>query len=802
MANYSQRYVHLHQTYVIMNSVGINFGEYETPEACVAALLDRGLFNEARSYAQAHQLSEDDVTLKEVESKLHEYENSRLWSLEKTRLDVWRQFQATFVDRRCAPDVAGTFFLERVRNDRGGGDAPDNVLFTAPETVLLLMTAQSWLSGSVTGSEPCRDEAELETLETQVWRLKIEIEVEFNQSAPTDLVPRAASSSVTTSVRAGDDTFARVGALQPHWVRGWGTKEATLMDSWSPPNPTVVGQSVIPLVSTPEERQALDTLIGALLADGDLAAASKLAARFQYQSQDLLLATIAFQLATESMSPKEAGARLVDIVAEDFGQLDTQQALRTLSQYCGPGEDCCRRLATNYTVARSLGVSYKSMLAQEAFKVLNSIVKRGPESFDLAQQFISWNKLAKSEVSQLLGHQYVKQLADSDIDNQDSDHTPPTPNATDWTTWGTDEFGQFANLCDPGVLGDYLLGTVYSDEPVKVDGALATNDVKLNPGAEVTLLCRAHYCFVLACNTDAIDLVLAAARDLTARFVVKRHFRPLIRLLTSVRRYREMEYIFDALVNNDRFELLLAKDKMAGDAAGVAELKAALRDYLLRRHPKDTEKLQMVSLHFTMYREIGENRLTGAQQQIRALGKHAPGSAKVKDLLFIIQMLSEAAQNLMTEECQRKARRCLTLARLVGLQVQMVDVALLNLDRTDVARFLIEHSSFKESLVVAQAYSQSTTSDWVSPIYTQVVQRGNPEYFDDVRAAIRVTPAMYKEFAAIFLRDPARNDCAANFQALLSECPDTFVQHTLAKEVGLAAFAKNMELEHEALVRA
>jgi len=804
-ANYSKHYVHLHQTYMIMNSVGMNSSEYDSPESCVSALLERGLFNEARSYAQAHQLSEDTVTLKEVEAKLQEYENSRLWSLEKTRLDVWKQFQSTFVDRHCAPDVAGGFFLSRVQNDRGGDMDQPGKFYTTPETVMLLKTALMWLDGSVSGTKACQIQIALEDLQTLVWKLRIDIEVAFSQraSGKADAGTRMLSA-VASCVRSGEDSFVRNGTLEPGRIRGWGTKEATLIDSWRPKDShDALGPGAIPLVSTAEERQALDALIGALLIEGDLIAASMLAGRFQYHSRDLLLAITAFELANETIAPATAGARLQEFTSEKFADVDTLQALRILCQYCGPGEDCCRRLMTNYTVTRTLNMSYKAMLAQEALKVLRHLVRRGPLSFDLAQQFISRNKLAKSDVSQLLGLEYVSHLSASDSVGGADGARASSPTYANWSTWGQDEFSQFANLSDPGILGMYLLETVYSDKPVIVDEMFveADDEIKLNPEAEVTVLCRAHYCFILACNTDAIDHVLVAAQDLTRRFVAQRLYQPLIRLLTSVKRYRDMEYIFDALVDNDRFELLLAKDRMAGDAVGVAELKAALRDYLLRKHPKDTEKLQMVSLHFTMYREIGENRLANAQQHIRALGKSAPGAGKLKDLLFIIQMLAEAAQNLMTEECQRKARKCLTLARLVGLQVQMVDVPLLNLDRHDVSQFLLQHPLFPESLVVAQAYEQCTSSDWIPSLYAQVVQRGNFEYFEGIRSATRITTGMYKELAAIFLRDPARNDLAVHFQTLLCECPDIFVRHGLAKEVGLFTFAASLEEQHGTLVR-
>ena len=86
------------------------------------------------------------------------------------------------------------------------------------------------------------------------------------------------------------------------------------------------------------------------------------------------------------------------------------------------------------------------------------------------------------------------------------------------------------------------------------------------------------------------------------------------------------------------------------------------------------------------YREIGDNRLETAMEHIRKFGETAPGMTGSKDLLFIVQMLSEAASHMLTEGCLRKARQCMLLTRLVGLQVQMLDKMLLNLSPNAVSQ--------------------------------------------------------------------------------------------------------------------
>ncbi len=49
--------------------------------------------------------------------------------------------------------------------------------------------------------------------------------------------------------------------------------------------------------------------------------------------------------------------------------------------------------------------------------------------------------------------------------------------------------------------------------------------------------------------------------------------------------------------------------------------------------------LEMLSLHFCMHRAIGEAQLGRARTMLRTMGSHAPGTARVSDLLVVAQLL-------------------------------------------------------------------------------------------------------------------------------------------------------------------
>lgn len=395
--------------------------------------------------------------------------------------------------------------------------------------------------------------------------------------------------------------------------------------------------------------------------------------------------------------------------------------------------------------------------------------------------------------------------------------------------WTDSDLAQYVNLCDePTVLGRQLMEIVRHGNTAT---PLEDQAPEMTVTMEVELLIRAHFCYVLVCSMDGIDSVLKLAQERVPRYVEKHEYRALVRLLTGIKKFREMEFVLDILMAKDKFELIMSKRVLANDPDGQLELKMALRDYLVRRHPvcwrwafffskldgifvgcvtcdlltsplpplsiysnqqEKEEVLQMVFLHFSMFREIGINRLQNATQQIRRLGRQPPGHARSKDLLFIIQMLSEAAQSLMKEDCPRLARQCLTLARLVGLQLQMVDVALLNLSRSAVTQFLQRHPDFRESLVVATAYDRDSMSEWILPIYEQVIKNGNFRYLDHMHENLSLPRSVYSDVVRTHVRDSQSGQHAANLKEFIEYCPDQVTRFALFREAGLHGEARGL----------
>ena len=751
----------------------------------MSALVDKGLFEQARVLARAHSLSEDMVTLRQVEQRLGQFRNSCLWTLEKARLDVWQQCQDMFIVHHAGPTTAGEFFVRMADPLRNGG-----LTLTARERVMLLTTGLNWLTGMVTGSDSQCSVSQQQQLEMEIWLLKIKMEARgeaplVRQLNSTFLPP---SSPVLLSVDLGS-------ASDVPGVRGWGTADCALPDiapPFLPPTPGGEGAAGSPAgqLETMAEWQALDLIIGRLLTVGNIVQARNLALQFRYRNRDVLLVCCALQLAQEAMQPSQVPADIQELLQQDVTSLDTLPALRVFVSSCHRASECCRRIATNYEVAKALNMSYKGMLVKEAMKVLRFLLLRGDSVFELARNFIVLNQLKKMEVSRVLATLYIEQVLN------------PDPDSPAWSAWSEAGFSHFANLCDdPALLGRHLLSAV-SDAAPEILNFLEKRASVLPIPVEVNLLCRAHSCFVLVCSMDGIDAVMTRARERVNHFAAEHNYEALVRLLTGIKKFREMEYVLDLLIEQDQFELLLSKRLMVHDTEGALELKMALRDYLIRhRRPEDADRLEMVSLHFSMHREIGENRLDAARAYMRRLGKQPPGTARTKDLDLIIQMLREAATNFGKEQCPRQMRQCLTLAHLVGLQVQLADRALLNMSSGGVAQFMLEHPVLAETLIVAAAFDKLALGEWIMPLYNQAVVQGHTQYLHDFLNYFVAPTSLYHDLLAMFQRDPQRQAHAAAFEQALDTCPDLFARHAVAQQAGLQHYADHLVLEHPMLNR-
>lgn len=117
----------------------------------------------------------------------------------------------------------------------------------------------------------------------------------------------------------------------------------------------------------------------------------------------------------------------------------------------------------------------------------------------------------------------------------------------------------------------------------------------------IELLIRSHDCFTADCNMEGISTILRKCQSIITLLLTLKSWKLIVRLLTGVARYTEMNYVFHILRENDQFEFLLRKGSRKDNG-----LKVALLKYLKKYCPEERELYRMVALHFTLFSEIAQ----------------------------------------------------------------------------------------------------------------------------------------------------------------------------------------------------
>jgi spatacsin len=163
----------------------------------------------------------------------------------------------------------------------------------------------------------------------------------------------------------------------------------------------------------------------------------------------------------------------------------------------------------------------------------------------------------------------------------------------------------------------------------------------------------------------------------------------------------------DFLWNNSQFEMLFGKGIGKND-----KLRLALLDYLKKNHPTDHETYTMVTLNFTMHREIAVMLEEAAYQQLKLLeNKQIENTSEIlTDLQSILQYFGDAAQSYMKEDCVKQAEVCIKKARLIALQISFLssNLIIVNLNSAAASKFIINHSNFWEASFIITIFLNIT----------------------------------------------------------------------------------------------
>ncbi|KAG8230732.1 hypothetical protein J437_LFUL011067, partial [Ladona fulva] len=339
--------------------------------------------------------------------------------------------------------------------------------------------------------------------------------------------------------------------------------------------------------------------------------------------------------------------------------------------------------------------------------------------------------------------------------------------------WGLsldDHFPAILDLCEDdttcSLLGDSLL--MVANDLLSADPPHRRKVVEL--------LIRSHDCHTRACNMEGISRILHHARILTSSLLLEEEWSLMVRLLTGIRRYTEMNYILLILREHEQFEYVLSKgmDKVPG-------LRVALLDFLRRHCPGDKELLRLVVLHFRLHSEAAELWLSEANAIIAGLPRYMTSSDsspkmnlmaercleeklpllecsnKLKaDLRLAIQSYSHAAEYYLQANQPNAASKCAHQAELTALQISIVDVpdteiapCLLLLESLQVALIVKTILSFPQAWILVRAYE--VVGNWAAAIYTRYVLNGDSSYLADFLRCKTLTSTIMEDIARRYL---------------------------------------------------
>jgi len=299
--------------------------------------------------------------------------------------------------------------------------------------------------------------------------------------------------------------------------------------------------------------------------------------------------------------------------------------------------------------------------------------------------------------------------------------------------------------------------------------------------AETELFVRAHFCFVVACSVDGTILVLNLVKSRINQYADAGKYKLLVRLITGMQSYNELQAILEILLQHDRFELLLRKKiHQHEDQNG---LKLALHSFLLKKQPLYQEKMEMLFLRFNMYREIANSHEQKARSKLESLSKLAPSFNLNKDLLVIMKDFLDAADNYSKERSQRTAQTCISMGSLIALQIRYPEPKIINLKQIEAKQAMLARTNFKESLIIANAYDINAYSEWINVLFNQVIGNGNFNYMNEYISYFSYSNTVFIELVKRYKTDP-KGGKSQNMKTLLNIITDKSVRYELARELG------------------
>lgn len=279
---------------------------------------------------------------------------------------------------------------------------------------------------------------------------------------------------------------------------------------------------------------------------------------------------------------------------------------------------------------------------------------------------------------------------------------------------------------------------------------------------------KSHECFTLSHDIQSVVMVLKRIKFMIVNILAPKGQMELItRLLTSVGRYNEMNYVFDLFRDENQFEILLSKG-----VEKTPELRIALFNYV----KKNPEFYPLVTLNFSMFREIAESLEASANKRLEKLllfpGRQkdtkeskdavsdetrprsfsASGRSKEALNLILIELV-DASDCYAKAGCYKRSNFCERKSKLVALEMALMSSGeahpnLLDLSQSELTAAIVNLNSFAEAHIVADAYDFHLA--WRQAIFKRVIVDGNIGYLTEYCRKYELSSALAEELVTLY----------------------------------------------------
>ncbi|KAK9299148.1 hypothetical protein QLX08_007765 [Tetragonisca angustula] len=591
-------------------------------------------------------------------------------------------------------------------------------------------------------------------------------------------------------------------------------------------------------LSNIQEKNAAETLINKLIDLGKLDTALRISTIFNYKHKDLQVLMLCLSLAEGEILPNNltteqqsllqevnknkqqkysalknrglqrfsSSSLIASINATKISkikdenvhkiQMECISILQKLLDILKHGVDICLRIVLCYKLAMQLEKSYQFLLIlNNPIQFLQNITESDIENkSEIVNDIIIAYKISSDSVATFLAENITLNITRAVEDEYEN-------NVYLWGYSLNTNFRVIMELCnDVSLVGWKLLKT--ANKLLGHSQGEKTNALTLKTIAE--LLIRAHDCFTTSCNMEGIASVLCKCQIFANVLQNLKCWTLLVRLVTGVGRFTEMNYVFQILKENDQFEFLLGKglNKVTG-------LETAILEFLKRHCPENKELFTLVALHFRLYHELAFMWENEAKDIIKAIISDATKDHNklqntvqheikfikteniLKQLHLIVTNYTHATEYYLQANKLNLANQCSDQVQLVALQLSLFNtvsynqqvICILNLKSEDIDKVLCHNLSFSQAFIVIHAYDHHV--DWVNLIYNHCILNGETKYLKDFIAANKLTSALVQDCARRYrLEKSITHTMTDNMKILISELLDVECKYVLASQLG------------------